>query len=137
VLDEKSLRRPEFAVDSVAVRMADGQDWYLPKPWVALAPVVKDGRVVSLGSRTMFGPEFDTLIDAVDQADDGLDVIKSMFGIGVYLLSRNYEIPDESFGELLQFRRGEESENNLLQAIMEVARGIAPKPSTDGVGSPS
>jgi hypothetical protein len=135
VLDEKSLRKPEFAADSVAVRMADGQDWYLPKPWVALAPVVKNGRVVSLGSRTMFGPEFDALVDAVGKAEADLDTIAAVFAVAVDLIGRNYAIPDVGYEEILRYRSDDDISRDTLVTIMEIARGNGPKRSTDGGSS--
>ena len=53
MLDEKSLRRPTFdEANSAPVVLADGQTWFLPKPFLRLRPRVQNGRVSGYGPLT-------------------------------------------------------------------------------------
>ena len=46
MIDEKSRRKESFDQrNSVPVVLADGQTWHLPKPWLELHPVFRDGKV--------------------------------------------------------------------------------------------
>jgi hypothetical protein len=60
-LDEKSLRKPGFALGT-KVTLADGQEWMLPKPKLRFKPKIINGRVEISGGPS-FGPEFDDKLD--------------------------------------------------------------------------
>ena len=58
MLDEKGLRRPEFDErSSVRIRLADGQEWAFPKPWLEIHASFVGGRatetcpILSSGSK--------------------------------------------------------------------------------------
>ena len=133
-MNEVEKRKPEFSPDSVPIVLADGQPWYFPKPWVVIFPIVKDGKVVSTAGRTMFGEEFDQLMDRIDSSDGSLE---SIFGVAVNLLSRNYTLTDADYGTLLRFNQDDPASLEMLRDVLSVARGLGPKALTAGVGSPS
>lgn len=134
--DELSLRRESFAPESEPVTFGDGSTWYLPKPTISLIPVMEGGKRTGLAARTHFGPEFDALVDAVGKTEDNADLIAAVFDVAIFLLGRNYAVPDALYAELLVYQPGDEASSDLLAAIMAVARGQGQKKSSGGESSP-
>jgi hypothetical protein len=70
---EKSRRRPEFLEDSIAVTLADGQDWFFPRPRIRF---VRSRTVLGFETRSGFGKEFDGLVSRLrDSGQSFADVI--------------------------------------------------------------
>ena len=140
--DEKALRRPDFQADSVPVTLANGQEWFFPKPYVELFPKVENGRVVGVGSKitaTHLGPEFADLMQKVEDAEGAISYAETFFPLAVLMLSHNYALPDEAYSELLAVTlgNGKANSDSLFQEVLNVALGFGPKASAAGDGSPS
>jgi hypothetical protein len=134
MLDELALRRETFE-EGVPIVLGDGQSWHFPKPWVCLYPQVVNGKVERVSGSTTFGPEFDALTEAVN-GEEG--TTQAIFGVAVFLLNRNYSLPDSAYSELLRWTVNGGPTEDMLGEIMRVARGFdAPKPSPAGGDSPA
>ena len=65
MLDEAAKRKPNFDERNAApVVLADGQTWYVPKPWLEVRPVFRGGKAVRAYPVLTCGPELDALIEA-------------------------------------------------------------------------
>lgn len=105
---ESALRRPDFR-PGIPVELADGQVWHLPR--------------VRLTRRLHIGPEgglrlvrsaedappgwLDALARLEALADDDLAYLEWLAGMGLALLHRNYDVPDELAPELFALVEGD------------------------------
>lgn len=154
MLNEMEKRRPEFAPESNPVVLDDGQTWYLPKPMVSLRPQFSGGKSAGLAAMTTLGDEFDSLIKAIDDGNEfnraieagEIDAepydlatnINDVLNVGAFLLLRNYDLTDAELISLFAWRGGKDlgTSNAMATAILDTARGRAPKAYGDGDGSP-
>lgn len=139
-LDEKSRRRLDFLPDSLGLTLADGQEWYVPRPRVAFVYSDNDlgfDRVSETGDVA-----FDrTLQDRIDawrkaaEADDVPGVIGAQLGIARVLLLRNYDLDTDELRALVRFRF--EGDDTLRDDILAIAMGqpLTPKPTPAGDSS--
>ena len=133
MLDENSLRKPEFQAESNPVVLDDGQTWYLPKPAVCLRPQFVGGKSKDLAARTTFGPEFDAAVDAFDAILDQdefsmVAYVNEVMNIGACLLLRNYDLTDGQLCSLFAWHGPEcEKSKAMLEAVVSTARGRGPK----------
>jgi hypothetical protein len=137
-LDEQALRRPEFE-DGAPVVLADGQEWRLPRPRVRLVPDDSDrGFKLRLALPADEG-RFQTLMDTLDAATEGVDLMRAELAVARHLLLLNYDLTPAQVADLLQFSyRDDDPEGAAIrEAVMGVAYGNAPKPSDGGTESPS
>jgi hypothetical protein len=133
MFDEGTLRGGGFA-GGVPITLGDGREWYLPKPvLMVFFPVIEDERV-RLGAQGSFGPEYDALIERLDDAEGFAAQLTAAFDVAVDLLSRNYDLKPEHYRRLLPFRPGDEDNGRMWQQIIAVARGF--DPGTDGEFGP-
>lgn len=115
-------------VRSVPVVMADGQTWLLPKPWVAVHPVFKDGRPVDDWKCLTYGPELDALVENVAEAE-GIASVLAGVALAAHLLRRNYDLSDDELAEVLVYRCGDPASQAMLRTVFDVATGrTGPKP---------
>jgi hypothetical protein len=118
---------------SAPVVLADGQTWWLPKPWLEIRPTFRGGRSVGAYPVLTYGRELDELLDAVGKSDDGIVQIGAVAGLGAYLLRQQYRLDDQDLDELLCFRVGDEASEGWACAVMDVATGRSgPKVSSAG-----
>jgi hypothetical protein len=136
-LVERDLRRADFLEScSVPVVLADGQEWFVPKPQIwfrptgdalgyATEPVTGDGD---------FDDSFGRAWAAYQKAQDERgNVIGAMFGVFRTMLLRNYSLSDEQLGRILRLKLFED--DPVREALIRIAQGLdAPKPSSDGDG---
>ena len=137
-LNEQALRRPEFE-DGAPVTLADGQEWRLPRPRVRLVPDESDmGFKVRVACPGDNG-RFQELMDALDAATDGVDLMRAELAVGRHLLCLNYDLTPAQVADLLQFSyRDDDPEGMAIrEAVMGVAFGNGPKRSDAGTESPS
>lgn len=134
MLDERDHRREGIDIDrSVPVRMGDGGEWLLPKPWVEVHPIFDGGRPVDRWLVFTYGPELDGLIRAIAEAEDGSMRILAAVGLGAHLLLRNYDLSDDQLAEVLVFRCHDPESESMVRAILDVATGrTGPKASRGG-----
>jgi hypothetical protein len=120
-LDETALRRPEFDPESVPIVLIDGQAWHFPPAGIGpIRPRVEGGRCVGLVAGSGFGDEFDATLAELDATTDAvaarlsqegeyappaefspLKMARGLFALAIFLLSRNYAIPDAAWPRLL------------------------------------
>ena len=134
MLDEKSRRKETFdQQNSVPVVLADGQAWHLPKPWLEVHPVFRDGKVNSSYPVLTYGAELDALVKAMGECDDNSALLIGAVSLGAYLLSQNYHLSDADLDQLLVFRIGDSLSRDWAMAVMQVATGQSgPKVSSGG-----
>jgi hypothetical protein len=144
-LDEKSKRRPDFA-GGTAVVLADGQEWTLAKPLVRFAfDSGEDGFTTTLSVNGV--DDFASLMRDVDAAYEKVygdrdaagdekarvdfgPVIRAELAVGAALLRRNYDLTPEEMSSVLQFSYDDSDEvgEGARSAVMDIAKGIGPKP---------
>jgi hypothetical protein len=129
MLDEKALRKPTF-VEGNKVKMADGQEWWLPKPRIRFKPRLVDGQV-EIGGGPSFGPELDDKVDilfSVSNADPA-ERLRVKFELAVRLLAANYDLKPDDFAKLIVLEPGDPASDERWQQLSGAIMGIAPKPS--------
>lgn len=131
---EAARRRESLDVPrSVPVKMGDGVEWLLPKPWVEVHPVFENGKPVDRWLVFTYGPELDALVKAISEAEDAGVRILAAVGLGAHLLLRNYDLSDDELATVLVFRSGDPESEAMVRGILDVATGrTGPKPSRGG-----
>ena len=85
LIDERSARRSEF-IEGHWVYLSDNHRWSLP----IRDPALSD-------------PEYDSLLNAVSQAEDGTEALFAELALTIYLLTRNYKLRSSDLDDLLRF----------------------------------
>jgi hypothetical protein len=129
MFDEKALRKPAFdETTSAPVVLADGQEWWLPKPWLEVRPVFRGGKAVDTVGLMTAGGEFDALKNAVHDAENDGAIVAAA-NLAAYMLTRNYDLADEQLSALLGWREG----STWLRDVMRHCAGVnGPKPGSAG-----
>jgi len=134
MIPEATRRKPGFdEAHSAPVVLSDGQRWYVPKPWVEIRPVFRDGQAVSAYHVLTAGPELDELVEAIGEAESAQLQVIGAASLAAKLLRHHYELADEDLDQLLRFRIGDDSSLAWVEAIIEIATGqCVPKRSRAG-----
>ena len=137
MLDETSLRRPEFS-DGRRVILGDGQAWTLPRPWLRLYPVRDPNGEITVGGGVGFGAAFEALMDdlTASDPDDATARLAIQFRMAALLLTRNYHLTDRDLGELLVVDASDPACRERWAEINQVLMGRPPKRSADGFATP-
>jgi len=147
-LNEQECRREDFR-GGVAVEMADGQEWFIPRPRTLFVP---DDGEAGFARTCDLGPEFTALRDAFSArfTQEGGAIIRELMGdlmrMFVHLLGLNYEIPKDKIGSILALDFGpllreddtpRDDHEIRFMILRDIALGNepAPKPTADGSGS--
>jgi hypothetical protein len=138
-LNEESLRRAEFS-EGTRIRLADGQEWTFPKPWIRLFPRRGQDGKIDVGGGLTFGSTFNELLDEYVELDEDKVIPKVgvQFRMACLLLVQNYDLSDKQLEQLLIFEP--DNDDNLAMwrdELLPLLLGIAPKPSADGSATPS
>ncbi len=139
MIDEQARRKPEFSDDAVPIRLADGQEWYVPLPPGELILTSLDG---DFAPAPGWGSDWDAKIAALSdasKANEVTQVVRAAFGIAVYQLRRNYDLDLTDLQALLPWRPREEQNKAMWHSLMDAARGVGepgPKPSGSTSGTP-
>jgi hypothetical protein len=128
MLDERALRRADFA-GGVPVALCDGQEWTFPEPRVEF---LYDPGPEGYKPSVSFGEAFEAKLQAYRAAESGPDVIRTELAIAWDLLTRNYDLTPEQFGELVRLRLDDPVNRLMREAILDVAYGNSPKASPAG-----
>jgi predicted O-methyltransferase YrrM len=136
MLDEKALRNDKFdEVNSVRLVLADGQAWAIPKPWLVVRPVFREGKVVTAYNVLTYGQAVDELIEAVADTDSVVGHISAVASLAAYFLQWHYSLTDRDLDGLLAYRSGDAESMEWLKRVMEIATGSdGPKVSSVGGG---
>ena len=128
MLPETEYRRETFDEEfSEAVVLADGQEWYFPKPWLAFRPVFRDGKPVDSVRYFSCGPELDSLLEAISSAETLTGQLMAAMALAGLMLLRNYDLTDEELATVLVYRPGDPESSKMLSAIIAIATGNSGK----------
>ncbi len=123
-LSELERRKSNFdEVNSVGVTMADGQIWFLPKPWLEIRPTFRGGRATGNYPVNTYGPEIDSLVNSIAEVEDSLERLSGIASLGAYLLTQQYTLDDGDLDGLLCFRLDDESSTEWARQVINVATG--------------
>ena len=127
MLIEMAFRRPEFCGGQL-VKMADGTSWYVPQPKIDLDPSrLGTKEDFEAGPRTLFGFEFDRLVDACNAAGTDAEMARALMALAIDLMGRNYDLSPDQYGSLLRFVADPDDGNESLLAIYRIATGQGPR----------
>jgi len=134
MIDEKTRRKPNFDErNSSPVVLADGQTWHLPKPWLELRPVFRDGKPVTAYGLLTSGAELDELVEAIGEAETFRAQVVGAASLAARLLLHHYDLSDADLDELLRFRVSDPASLAWMENVIEIATGQSgPKPSGAG-----
>jgi hypothetical protein len=134
MIDEKAKRKETIReADSAPVVLADGQTWYLPKPWLEVRPVFRGGKPTSVYRVLTCGAELDALIEALADVEDLDGQVVAVASLAAYMLRWNYELDDSELDQLLCFRCSDPTSLQWMRDVFSVATGQSgPKASSAG-----
>ncbi len=120
MLDEAKLRRSEFR-EGPAIRLADGQEWTLPRPpdrdaWRAL-----DDSEVNRSDPFPFGSDYPAILHACLEAEDEAERLRSELSLAILLLSHNYCLRSSEYLSLLAYPSNHPALGALQRALRDVA----------------
>jgi len=133
-MTEASKRKDNVdEANSVPVVLADGQTWWLPKPWLEIRPVFRGGKVVSTYDVVTCGPDLDEMIEAISEAETITAQVVGAASLAAHLLRFHYDLTDEDLDQLLRFRLSDPASLDWVKAVIEVATGRS-GPKLSGAG---
>jgi hypothetical protein len=105
-LTETKKRKPEEQSfdHSVPIIFADGQAWFVPRPWRTLQPHFENGRVRSISETVSYAPHIDELVEAIATADDPEAIMCGVASLAAVLLGHHYALTDAELDQLLALR---------------------------------
>lgn len=125
MIHEMSRRRPTFDEgNSVAVTLADGQAWRVPKPDVEWRARFKDGVAAAVPYIT-YDAMADGLLTAIgaNAAEDQSSLIVLVATLGAHLLRRQYDLDDQDLDGLLAWRPSDPASMEWIPMIVSIAAG--------------
>jgi hypothetical protein len=136
LIDERSKRKPNFDErNSAPVVLADGQSWFIPKPWLEIRPVFRGGRAVTAYRVLTCGAELDALVEALADSEDLDGQVTAVASLAAHLMCWHYELTDAELDGLLAFRAADAASLSWLRDIFAVATGRSgPKVCSAGGG---
>jgi len=124
MLNELEKRKPDFVEhDSVRVELADGGRWALPKPWLEVRPIFKDGVATRSRCLLAYGQPIDDLVGMIGGLDGFGEVACVVATLAGYLLRRNYELVDDELDELLAFMPDDVMSFAWISIVVDIATG--------------
>ena len=124
MLDEPSKRKPNFDQrNSMSVVLADGQSWWIPKPWLEIRPVFRDGQAVTAYPVLTYNEALDELVQAIAVVEDIWEQVTAIASVAAWLLRWHYELTDHDLDQLLAFRRGDDVSLAWMQYVCNIATG--------------
>jgi hypothetical protein len=124
MLDERSKRRPDCdPANSAAIRLADGQEWLFPKPWLEIHASFADGKAAGHYPAVTVGPELDELVEAIGGCEDNAALLTGTATLGAHLLLRNYDLSDRELDLLFAFRSADPSSWDWARDVIGMATG--------------
>jgi hypothetical protein len=136
MIDERSKRKNTFdEPNSVAVEFLDGQVWFLPKPWIQIRPVFKDGVAFSSWRAYTLGPRIDPLLELIAGVDTVDEQVVAIATVAAEMLRYHYELSDAELDSILAYRIADPASSAWFGAVVETATGRnGPKRSRAGGG---
>src|SRR3954454_25320840 len=123
-LIEQYRRKVDLDLEICApIKLADGQEWYFPRPWLEIVPIFRDGKAVDRSKLLTCGPELDLLLESIAEEEDPAREILAVITLGGFLLLRNYDLTDEELEEPSIYRPPYPASQNMIASIIEVGSG--------------
>lgn len=127
LIPEPRARKEEIDLaHSAPVTMADGQKWWLPKPWCVIRPSFADGKMVAPDKLT-YGHELDPMIRRIREEEDPFARIYATMALGAFLLERNYDLNNAEIESLVEYHPGDPASQEMLKGILDLAEGVGKK----------
>jgi hypothetical protein len=124
MIDELERRKDTFDLASSApVRLADGQLWHFPKPWLEVRPLFRRGVAGTTYRVLTCGAELDRLIEAMSESDDLEGQVAAAATLAAHLLLFQYDLADSDLDQLLAFRLGDETSCDWMRDVFAIAVG--------------
>lgn len=136
MLDEASKRKPNWSErNSAPVTLADGQSWWIPKPWLEIRPVFRRGRAACNYPVLTNGPQLDELIEATSECPDRMTQVMAAASLAAHLLCWHYDLTDSELDQILAFRPADEDSAKWIRDVFDIATGASgPKACCAGGG---
>lgn len=122
-LIEKYRRKDFDPEDCTPITLADGQEWYFPRPWLAIVPIVRGAEAVAEARHVSFGEDLDVLLEAIAAEEDPVAQIRHVVTLAIFLLGRNYDLESDEYPRLLTYYVGNPESEAMIAAIIDVALG--------------
>jgi hypothetical protein len=134
MLNEAEKRKPNFSErNSAAVVLADGQEWWIPKPWLEIRPVFRGGKADGAYPAYGYGPDLNRMIERVAEAELFTDQVAAVATLAASLLCWQYDLSDPDLDQLLAYRRNDPDSVEWTRLVIEIATGRSgPKVSSAG-----
>ena len=124
MLDEQAKRKSNFDQrNSVPVILADGQTWFVPKPWLEIRPVFQNSKAVTAYPVLTYGEELDGLVEAIAACDSMLEQVSAVASLGAFLLQWHYELSEPDLDQLFVFRPSHEQSLTWMREVCAIATG--------------
>ena len=124
MLDEQAKRRETCDPrNSVPVKLADGQAWLMPKPWLEVHASFDGGKGRATWPVLTYGPDLDALISAMSGCENNAALLIGAASLGAYLLTVNYDLADVELDGLFAFRIGDPGSWDWAREVTDVATG--------------
>lgn len=121
---EATRRRPGFDAEQCAwIRLADGQEWAFPLPWLEQRAKFSGGKAVGTYLAIAYGNEADDLVAAIAACEGDGARIAGVATLAAMLLRENYDLADFELDTLLAFRPGDPATMGWPAEVMYAATG--------------
>ncbi len=135
-LDEKALRREGFT-EGVAIVLSDGQEWHLRRPELGDFAFRRDpSGTIRVQRGSTLGPNYETLLDAYLEAEDGLPSMVKLVEAAWFLLRLNYDLDDTALPQLFRMTVDDdpqaESNSEMWRTLSDAVMGRVPPPTPVG-----
>jgi hypothetical protein len=125
MLDEQTLRKAPFA-EGFQITLADGQQWWIPRPRGKFRPMFVDGAVKVTGGAT-FGADFEddaSVLRSVDVEPE--EYLRAKMSLVVRLLLANYILTPSEVSDLVEMECGDPTSDARWEGISGALMGIDP-----------
>ena len=123
-LIEQSRRKPDVDIElCTPITLADGQEWYFPRPWLEIVPVFENGKAIDRNRMLTCGPELDYLLEKIATEEDPAGEIMATMTLGGFLLLRNYDLADDELSLLFVYRPNDPASQDMIRSIIDAATG--------------
>ena len=109
--------------NSVAVRLADGQEWFFPKPWLEVRPVFKHGVAVASYPVYTSGPRLELLVETISECERLDEQVTAIATLAAELLLYHYDLDDSELDQLLAYRVHDEASTSWFSEVVSIATG--------------
>jgi hypothetical protein len=120
MLDEKSLRRPDF-LPGIPVLLADGQSWSLPPAPDRSDPGTAEGGPAAAAEGGAPVLDDEATLTAILDAEDEAERLRAELALAIALLARNYHLTPADYQEIL----GGDSGSPVIATLQRTLHHVA------------